>query len=78
MTMVTGVTPKGAARKGATGMVTRGHDRRPAELTAAEQPLTVGRPEAAPRHRVQPTGRRVFRTADTNMLGAHSQPSSIG
>ena len=32
-----------------------GHDRRPAELTAAEQPLTVGRPEAAPRHRVQPT-----------------------
>lgn len=35
-----------------------GHDRRPAELTAAEQPLTVGRPEAAPRHRVQPTHTR--------------------
>ena len=38
-----------------------GHDRRPAELTAAEQALTVGRPEAAPRLRVRPTRRSRWR-----------------
>lgn len=31
------------------------HDPRLAELTAAEPPLTVGRPKAAPRHRADPT-----------------------
>jgi len=38
-----------------TGGFGSGHDRRPAEFTAAERPLTVGHPEAARRHRVDPT-----------------------
>jgi hypothetical protein len=38
-----------------TGGLGSGCDRRPAEFTAADQPLEVGRLEAARRHREQPT-----------------------
>ncbi len=53
-----------------------GHDRRPAELTAAEQPLTVGRPEAAPRHRVQPTLSRSSLVLFACRIAATHQPRS--